>query len=690
MPAKRFTDQVSIQSQNLSTGFVQGSNSLINRLQSFKQSTERLVDVVETKRGQEEAQQVQLQKEGGITQAPKKKEVGIAEKILTGGVSANAYNKSLETAYLASLGNDTKEAINSIEAENPDNTLKFNEKAQGYVKGLLKGVDPSVQQQVAQFAETQVSNSRIRVNRKNILKNKAEAVAQSSEAITSFGNESARLAREGNQTGAAEFALQSFETIDGLVASGDLATDKAANIKREINREMTEQISRKKFDDILESKGTDEAEAELNKIRGKAPKGWTPDEWSTYTNSQQTDINRQKAKASARSQAVSKEANKALKQYETAVSLGFEVDPQEKIRVKELVAGTTQQEQFDRINKTAAFSVLSSADRGQELNNAETGQLDDVADFTAMLKANNEITKLAIEDGYSLGIKQGIINEISFNPSDPLTLSLKADQAETLSSHYGVPVSPLSDGEANSLSGSIDLMTVGEKVQLANTLNEAPAVWGQISPKNQQAFSMAGATGDNVLMSTVFNGQELLKNKLVTAAKPSEYLTVSEDFLGDVYGIQDKSAILEAAKAHYASTTGNVDVFDTNAWETSLSAVTGGIGEVNGNKVELPRGVDEDTFDDFIEEYSGLQVEALGGVLGFTDNQAANVIQNGKIKSIGANKYIVMTDKAQALFKKDGEPLVIEFTAEVQAQQEAAKFIKAKTVESAILKLRGF
>ena len=98
----------------------------------------------------------------------------------------------------------------------------------------------------------------------------------------------------------------------------------------------------------------------------------------------------------------------------------------------------------------------------------------------------------------------------------------------------------------------------------------------------------------------------------------------------------------------------------------------------------------EDTFDDFIEEYSGLQVEALGGVLGFTDNQAANVIQNGKIKSIGANKYIVMTDKAQALFKKDGKPLVIEFTAEVQAQQEAAKFIKAKTVESAILKIRGF
>lgn len=685
MPAKRFTEQVGIQQQNLSTGFTQGANSLLNRLQSFKQSTERLVDTVETKRGEEEAQQAT--QEG---KPFKRKEASVAETILTGGVSTKAYNKALETSYLAGLGNDTKEAINAIEAENPDNVAQFNEKAQGYINGVLKSVDPSVQNEVAQFAENQILNSRMRVHRKNILKNKADAVAESSEAITSFSNESSRLAREGNSTGAAESALQAFTTIDGLVESGDLKSDKASNIKREINREMTEQISRKKFDDILEDKGIEEAEAELNKIRGKAPKGWTPDEWSTYTNSQQTDINRQKAKANARSQTVAKEANKALKQYETAVSLGFEVDPQEKIRVKELVAGTPQQEQFDRINKTAAFSVLSIEDRNAQLNELETGKLDDVADLTSALKANNEINKAATKDGYTLGVQQGLIQEISFDPSDPLSLSLKADQAETLSNHYGVPVSPLSDGEANSLSRNIEAMTVAEKVQLATTLNEAPAVWAQISPKNQQAFSMAGATGDNVLMATVFQGQELLKNKLVTPAKPSEYLSVSEDFLGDVYGVQDKTSILEAAKAHYASTAGNVDVFDVDAWENSLSAVTGGIGEVNGNKVELPRGVDEDTFEDFIDEYSAPQVEALGGVLGFTDIQAAQMIQNGKIKSVGANQYIIMANESQALFKADGTPLIIEYTQEQQAQQEAKKFVKAKTIESAISKLRGF
>ena len=643
MVAKRFTDQVGIQQQNLSTGFTQGASGLLNRLNQFKKSTDRLITTTETKKGQEEAQQVNLEKETvegslgrehQVTSKPKKKESGFFEDVFSGGAGTAQYNKVLETAYLASLGNDTKEAISAIEAENPDNILGFNEKAEGYAAGVMATVDPAARQQVKQFIDGQVSNSRSRVHRATIKKNKANAIAESNEAVTSFGNEAASLAREGNSEGAAEAALQSFAVIDGLVESGDLMADKAANVKREINREMTEQVSRKKFDDLLSTKGVDEAQAELDKIRGKNPKGWTPDEWQTYTNSQQTDINRQKAKIGARSQAVSKEATKALKQYETAVSLGFEVDPQEQIRVKELVAGTDNQEVFDRINKTAAFSVLSNSERTEQLNDLETGQLDDVADFTAALKANNEINVAASKDGYSLGVKQGLIEDITFNPSDPLTLSMKADQAETLSTHYGVQVSPLSDGEANSLSANIDLMTVAEKVQLAGTLNEAPAVWNQISPKNQQAFSMAGATGDNVLMTTVFQGQELIKNKLVSAPKAADYLSISDDFLSDVYGIQDKSAIIEAAKAHYAATAGNVDVFDADAFEDSLSAVTGGIGEVNGSKVELPRGVDEDSFEDFINEFSGAQVAGLGGVIGFDDNQAANAIQNGKIKSI--------------------------------------------------------
>lgn len=687
----RFQEQESIRKINTGLGFEQASNSLLNRLNSFSREAQVFTTKKAIEKGIKQAASVGIEREGGVTKAPKKREASIAETILTGGVTTKAYNKSLETAYLASLGNDTKEAISAIEAENPDNIAAFNEKAQGYINGVMKSVDPSVRIQAQQFAENQVLNSRMRVHRKNILKNKAEAVAESSAAVTSFGNEAASLAREGNSTGAAESALQAFTTIDGLVASGDLKADKAANVKREINREMTEQVSRKKFSDIIEKDGALKAEKELNKIKGKAPKGWTPDEWDSYTSSQQTDINRELSKQKSRTQEVSKEAQTALRQYESAVSLGFEVDPQEKIRVKELVGGTEQQAQFDRINRTASFSVMSNTDRVAILNDAETGKLDDVADFSAMIKANEQINKAARTDGYALGSQQGLIEPVAFDPSSPESMRLRAQQADTLSNHYGVPVSPLTDGEANNLSSQIDVMTVAEKVQLATTLNEAPAVWGQISAKNQPAFSMAGATGDIPLMSAVFKGQELLANKLVVAPKSADYLPVLDDFVGDVYGVQDKKAILEAAKNHYVATADDGGIFDESAFEESLNATTGGIAEVNGFKIELPRGTDEDTFDEFIDEFTPQQVEKLGGALGFTNEEAAEFIQDARLKNVGANKYIAMTNDNQAIFKADGTPLIIEWSEQATADIKAERLIQSrKTIAGSIDKLRGF
>jgi hypothetical protein len=201
---------------------------------------------------------------------------------------------------------------------------------------------------------------------------------------------------------------------------------------------------------------------------------------------------------------------------------------------------------------------------------------------------------------------------------------------------------------------------------------------------------MAGATGDKDLMSIVFKGQELLKNKVVKAPSNTDYLMVTDEYLGDVYDPTDKAATIEAAKAHYAATAGNQVVFDETAWDESLAAVTGGISEINGHKLELPRGVDEDNFENFIDSFSPDDVETFGGVMGYTKEQAAEVIQDARIKSIGSNEYVVMTNDVQALFKSNGEPFILSFTPEIQAKQEAKAFTKAKTIESGINKLRGF
>lgn len=368
MAAKRFTDQVGIQQQNLSTGFTQGASGLLNRLNQFKKSTDRLITTTETKKGQEEAQQVNLEKETvegslgrehQVTSKPKKKESGFFEDVFSGGAGTAQYNKALETAYLASLGNDTKEAISAIEAENPDNILGFNEKAEGYAAGVMATVDPAARQQVKQFIDGQVSNSRSRVHRATIKKNKANAIAESNEAITSFGNEAASLAREGNSEGAAEAALQSFDVIDGLVESGDLMADKAANVKREINREMTEQGMRKGFDDLVVNEGLEAAFIELDSMSNNVKKGWTPDEWDTFIASEQADL-RQKAVRMTQANAKSSvEMSKQVSDLKIQANTGFDSSGK-RVNDSEIIKQADQMFDSEQINGASRASMITS------------------------------------------------------------------------------------------------------------------------------------------------------------------------------------------------------------------------------------------------------------------------------------------------------------------------------------------
>jgi len=142
--------------------------------------------------------------------------------------------------------------------------------------------------------DNQVSNARARVHRNTIKKNKTNAASESLAAVTSFGDDAALLAREGDQLASAEAIAQSFTVIDGMLEAGDIRADKAANLKREIEREASEQGLRLQFDGIAESEGIDAAFNKLDELSSKPAKGWTNDEWDSFVGSQQADL-RQKA-----------------------------------------------------------------------------------------------------------------------------------------------------------------------------------------------------------------------------------------------------------------------------------------------------------------------------------------------------------------------------------------------------------
>lgn len=296
MVAKRFTEEVQIRQQSLSTGAAQGILSLSQRLEGFKQQSLALQKSLGEKKGRAEAAETaQRRDEEGRLVAPEKRGQTLGDIILTGGARTRAFNKTLHDGYLASLENDSRKELAGLELENRDNIGRYNDQIEGYKAGVLKGVDPASRQDVEIFLDKSITNSRIRIQERTMAKAEAASKADIRQAIESAGNESASFAREGEMQSSADALQSAFINIDRMVEGG-LASDKGAKMKRDLEREATEQGFRFQLDTVSDVEGIDAGFDRLEEMSNKVPKGWTPDEWDGFIKSAQKDLNRKDAR----------------------------------------------------------------------------------------------------------------------------------------------------------------------------------------------------------------------------------------------------------------------------------------------------------------------------------------------------------------------------------------------------------
>jgi len=100
-----------------------------------------------------------------------------------------------------------------------------------------------------------------------------------------------------------------------------------------------------------------------------------------------------------------------------------------------------------------------------------------------------------------------------------------------------------------------------------------------------------------------------------------------------------------------------------------MEAVTGGIGEYNGFKLQLPRGVDQDKFDLWIDNFTPemMEVFAPDGLLNMTVEQGIDLLKRSRVRSINNNTYDIVFNQTgqEAIAKADGMPLVIQWSPEI-------------------------
>ena len=277
--------------------------------------------------------------------------------------------------------------------------------------------------------------------------------------------------------------------------------------------------------------------------------------------------------------------------------------------------------------------------------------------------ANATIDREVDRDGYAFAVRQGVVDEVELDLTDSETIKARLQQVDYLSDHYGRSISPLTNDEADALVDSLVRMSPQDKTQLAVAFGPSEDIWRQLDKKNAGLFAMVGAIGDPDIMQTVFKGQQKIHEKLVAPIKQSDYLPVFDAYVGDVYGGKDRKANLNAAIAHYAATTES-ESFDSGDFEDSIEAVTGGIGKINGHKVELPRGISEDDFDDYIDNISPETVDAFGGVWSMSSKAAAAAIREGRIVSHQSNRYKAVVDGG-VLLSPGGGDFVFSFDKEL-------------------------
>lgn len=235
----RFEETVNIQPVRAVTqqpGLASVSLSLADRLEGFKSMTLGIAEQRASKRGQETAAAVKLEKEQGVTKAPE-----FQEERFIGRIESIAHNKALRAGYIASLDSDIKTNIARIQNENPDDIIAFNESIEGFRKGVLQSADPTVRQSVGIAMDERISNSRLKVQDATIAKQREDAKQTLLINEKDIFDDAVLAARNGDLRQSALSLTDYFTNIDAQVEAGFITASAGEEKKRTVELESANQ-----------------------------------------------------------------------------------------------------------------------------------------------------------------------------------------------------------------------------------------------------------------------------------------------------------------------------------------------------------------------------------------------------------------------------------------------------------------
>lgn len=249
---------------------------------------------------------------------------------------------------------------------------------------------------------------------------------------------------------------------------------------------------------------------------------------------------------------------------------------------------------------------------------------------------------------------------------DPSTYAQRGKDAQSWGTFYSVPaadIKPFSEAEVAAKTKLLAEGTAEDKLAELQRISAMPGLiataalkqLGKDNPTFEQAGALARAGATDVA-TTVLRGDARRADPAYKASNGTVDGDAAKDFFAyagrATAGLrpEDSNKIFQAALAHYVETNklkGDNSIFDVASFRKSVDAVSGGVGQVNGAAVILPKGVDAATFDSALNslttgDLSRLSVDGHEPVTREGDPVDPKDIANeGRFEALGGNVYNV-------------------------------------------------
>jgi polyhydroxyalkanoate synthesis regulator phasin len=396
-------------------------------------------------------------------------------------IEAQAYNAAMQSAYMSQISTDAKEQVERIAAQYPDDVQAFQSNIQQYSQGLLQGVSDEFRESAEATIGNYIANAETAVFKNQVAKNRAIANSSRQLAINLHNDDAAEMARAGDVAQTLVNQESHDLVIDSMVASGDLAPDKAQDAKDLLARRIQQQtqlgeLERIIFDENLSTREQyEKGVAFVERIRDAELEDIGPEDKDQLLSVLNSKIESLRVGLSREESEISVEQGRVISDLMIAANTGSR--PSE-----EIVEEANQLYDSGVIDFRQRASIITTASKKSQADINKAEAISKVA-----MKISGDTTAMPLEKDVNTFYDEYESNYLG-NP---------ANQALFVQRTGVVPSRMKQRLETDINSG--DPVRMEQAIELIDRVDELPGMFGQLVTAGQEAFATQVVTLSEVM-----------------------------------------------------------------------------------------------------------------------------------------------------------------------------------------------